>query len=283
MRSRPGIGWTMAHGPRGRSPRPLDLPNLPSGEHAITVQARGPLAQVDDPGYTLRFTVPPPFYLRPAFLIPVGVLTALSASSWQSRISWKKREHSRQLRERDVRLRAVVDQQSELIVRVLPDGVLSFVNGAVCRILRRSAEDLIGQRFTAAFRNDGPTDTLATALGHRSRWRITRGWMRRASPAMGGKCGSAGSPGPSRTAAVSYGSSRSSGRDITDTKIAEQDLLRSEERYRITAEATGQLVYDYDTAHGADLLAGGGHGGHGLHTRRVPIGRSRPVGSNGPS
>jgi PAS domain S-box-containing protein len=36
------------------------------------------------------------------------------------------------------------------------------------------------------------------------------------------------------------------GRDITDTKIAEQDLLRSEERYRITAEATGQLVYDHD-------------------------------------
>jgi PAS domain S-box-containing protein len=226
------------------TPRPLDLPNLPSGEHVIAVQARGPLAQVDDPGYVFRFTVPPPFYLRSSFLVPVGVLTGLLlllAVSYQG----KRLEHSRQLRERDARLRAVLDQQSELIVRILPDGVLSFVNGAVCRTLRQPAESLIGRPFADVFRSDAPLGDVATLWAMRPGGesfeidaRSTAGdgrdlWLRWVSGAI------ADSTGATREFQVV-------GHDITDTKIAEQDLQRSEERYRIMAEATGQLVYEYN-------------------------------------
>ncbi|MBK7258545.1 MAG: PAS domain S-box protein [Ignavibacteriae bacterium] len=224
--------------------RPLELRNLSSGDHTITVQARGPLAQVDPAGTTLKFTVPPPFYFRPSFFVPVGVLTGLLLLLGSLSIH-RKAQHSRELRERDARLRAVLDQQSELIVRVLPDGTLSFVNGAVSRTLRTAPERLIGRRFPAAFAVTSP-DEVVTAL-----WKGQGGgaaceqdvsfiapdgserWVRWVSGAIVDGQG----------VIHEY---QMIGRDITDTKIAEHDLLRSEERYRITAEATGQLVYDLD-------------------------------------
>ena len=234
---------------RWATPRPLDLPNLPSGDHVITVQSRGPLAQVDPLGTSYRFTVPPPFYLRPAFLIPVGVLTALLLLLGIS-YSVKRREHSHQLRERDARLREVVDQQTELIVRVLPDGVLSFVNGAVCRTLGLPSEDLIGREFSGVFRNDGPTEAVARLWAPRA----GGGSIELDSPCVAGDGREHWIRWVSGAIADNAGIVREFqlvGRDVTDTKVAEHDLARSEERYRITAEVTGQLIYDYDMRTGA--------------------------------
>ena len=45
-------------------------------------------------------------------------------------------------------------------------------------------------------------------------------------------------------------------RDITESKKAEERLQRSEERYRIIAEQTGQLIYEYDTEDGRIYWAG---------------------------
>ena len=42
------------------------------------------------------------------------------------------------------RYRAVVEDQSELIVRYAPDGVITFMNQALCRFLGRSVEEVIG-------------------------------------------------------------------------------------------------------------------------------------------
>ena len=43
--------------------------------------------------------------------------------------------------------RAVVEDQTELIRRFLPDGTLTFVNGAYCRYLHRTPEELLGRTF----------------------------------------------------------------------------------------------------------------------------------------
>src|SRR5262245_25029188 len=51
------------------------------------------------------------------------------------------------LRLSEARYRAVVEDQTEMICRFLPDGTYTFVNGAVCRELQRAAEDLVGRRF----------------------------------------------------------------------------------------------------------------------------------------
>src|SRR5262249_9886246 len=51
------------------------------------------------------------------------------------------------LRRSEAQYRAVVEDQTELICRFLPDGTYTFVNGAVCRGLRRPAEDLVGHGF----------------------------------------------------------------------------------------------------------------------------------------
>ncbi len=73
------------------------------------------------------------------------------------------------------RYRAVVEDQTELICRLLPDGTYTFVNGAYSRFLRRPADTLVGQslwqyispdqllatrRHLAALTPDNPVSTL---------------------------------------------------------------------------------------------------------------------------
>ncbi|NTW13218.1 MAG: PAS domain S-box protein, partial [Anaerolineales bacterium] len=47
----------------------------------------------------------------------------------------------------EARYRAIVEDQTELICRFLPDGTLTFVNEAYCRYFDKRREDLIGHSF----------------------------------------------------------------------------------------------------------------------------------------
>jgi diguanylate cyclase (GGDEF)-like protein/PAS domain S-box-containing protein len=51
------------------------------------------------------------------------------------------------LRKSEARYRAVVEEQTELICRFLPDGTLTFVNAAYCRHFNQSVEQLLGQNI----------------------------------------------------------------------------------------------------------------------------------------
>jgi PAS domain S-box-containing protein len=51
------------------------------------------------------------------------------------------------LRQSEARYRAIVEDQTELIIRWLPDTTLTFVNEAFCRFISRPREQLLGQRF----------------------------------------------------------------------------------------------------------------------------------------
>jgi PAS domain S-box-containing protein len=51
------------------------------------------------------------------------------------------------LTNREQRYRAVIETQSELICRVLPDYTISFVNSAYCRFYRKTQSQLIGKNF----------------------------------------------------------------------------------------------------------------------------------------
>jgi diguanylate cyclase (GGDEF)-like protein/PAS domain S-box-containing protein len=59
----------------------------------------------------------------------------------------ERKRAEKALRESKARYHAIVEDQTELICRFLPDGTLTFVNEAYCRYFGRKREDLIGSSF----------------------------------------------------------------------------------------------------------------------------------------
>ncbi len=60
----------------------------------------------------------------------------------------ERRKAEEALRASEARYRAVVESQTELIRRYLPDGTITFANGAYCRYFGKTPEELIGQTLT---------------------------------------------------------------------------------------------------------------------------------------
>ena len=65
----------------------------------------------------------------------------------KQRLVEEKRRAEEALRESEARYRAIVEDQTELICRFLPDGALTFVNEAYCRYFGKKPEELIGHTF----------------------------------------------------------------------------------------------------------------------------------------
>ena len=160
------------------------------------------------------------------------------------------------LRRSEARYRAVVEDQTELISRFLPDGTYTFVNGAVCRDLGRSVEQLVGGSFWDVVPADHhgvvrefletitPDRPLASqefqwpaTPARATRWQLwtTRGFF------------------DENGAVVEY---QAVGRDITDRKRAEEEhrqlesqrriesaLRASEERFRALADNAPVLIW----------------------------------------
>ncbi|MGZ5044642.1 MAG: PAS domain S-box protein [Methylobacter sp.] len=60
----------------------------------------------------------------------------------------------KQLEESELRYRSVVEDQTEVISRFLPDGTFVFVNDLYCRLFGKSADELIGQRWQPIAHSD---------------------------------------------------------------------------------------------------------------------------------
>jgi len=59
----------------------------------------------------------------------------------------EKKEAATALKKSEARYRAIVEEQTELICRFLPDGTLTFANTAYCTFFNRGKEELIGNFF----------------------------------------------------------------------------------------------------------------------------------------
>jgi PAS domain S-box-containing protein len=59
----------------------------------------------------------------------------------------RRRRAEEESRNNDELYRSVVDAQSDLICRFLPDSTLTFVNDAYCRFWKKTREELVGTRF----------------------------------------------------------------------------------------------------------------------------------------
>ena len=154
----------------------------------------------------------------------------------------KRRRAEGRLRQSEARYRGIVEDQTELICRNLPDGTLTFVNDAYCRYFNRSRDELIGQSFMPLipdnyhrivkdyFMSLGSENPVATheyrivLPDGESRWNQ---WTNRAILDDEGQV-------------VEF---QGAGRDITERKMAEKALREAEKRYRTLVEQMPAVTY----------------------------------------
>ncbi len=78
------------------------------------------------------------------------------------RLAIDRRESERTLRESEERYRSVVEHQTELVCRFLPDTTLTFANEAYCRHYGKSSSEVLGRQFLELI----PESARAQALEH---------------------------------------------------------------------------------------------------------------------
>ncbi len=146
---------------------------------------------------------------------------------------------------REEKYRKIIEDQSELICRYTPDGILTFVNEAYCRYFGKSREELIGKGFEgfiskadgeriSALSGNVTPETPAFRVTHqvylpdgRVRW---HSWTNR---------GLFDSNNQVREF-------QGVGSDVTERIEAEHALIESEERFRQMAESIDQVFWIYD-------------------------------------
>ena len=171
---------------------------------------------------------PAPHRLDPAQRAQLGSLAALAARLLEERRHRLALAH--ELSTSDARYRAMVEDQTDLVALVDADGRIAYANKALADVFGASPEALAGRPLL-----DFVLDADRAALRGQLRLARERGspvvgdarmrarhgaahwieWKHRALPAVAGEL------------AV-----HSVGRDITDRKLLERDLLHSEQRYR---------------------------------------------------
>jgi PAS domain S-box-containing protein len=172
---------------------------------------------------------------------------ALETIATQIGVAIERKRAEEALAESEQRYRNVVEDQTEFISRFLPDGTHVFVNDAYCRYFGLAREEILGHRFQplipaedrervrrffGSLTRDNPVDTIEHRIlmpDGRLRWQR---WSDRAIFDPSGIL-------------IEY---QSVGRDITDTKVAEEALRESEERFRGMAERSSDLIFILDQA-----------------------------------
>jgi diguanylate cyclase (GGDEF)-like protein/PAS domain S-box-containing protein len=158
-----------------------------------------------------------------------------------SRDVTERKEAEEALRRSEERYRNVVEEQTELVCRFLPDLTLTFVNDAYRRYFGKSFEELVGSRFLnhvyeadiayyeeqlVRLSPESPTATLEERA-------LTPGgvrWLQWSDTAI--------FDGEGRI--VEY---QSVGRDVTERREAETRLQEAEKRYRTLVEQIPAVTY----------------------------------------
>lgn len=168
------------------------------------------------------------------FIAQLGLIAGLIAQ----RVRRRRAEQA--LRTNEERYRSVVDTQSDLICRFLPDSTLTFVNDAYCRFWGKSRGELVGRRFielipaperAAVLDRIGRILKGSDSLEHQVTLADgTVGWQHWINHAIAGDRGSV----------IEL---QGVGRDITDRKRAEEALADAERRNSAMLRAIPDLMF----------------------------------------
>jgi PAS domain S-box-containing protein len=148
------------------------------------------------------------------------------------------------VRESEERYRLIVENQTELVCRFLPDGTITFVNDSYCRYFSKMKDELVGSSiwnlipdaehercklYLESITKEGKTSSMieheVTVPDGRKRWQQ---WTDKAIYDDG--------------KLVAF---QSTGRDITDRKMIEESLAESERRYALAVKAGGVGIWDW--------------------------------------
>ncbi|BAH76679.1 GAF domain-containing protein [Solidesulfovibrio magneticus] len=166
------------------------------------------------------------------------------------------------LRLSEERYRSVVEDQTELISRTTPEGIILFVNEIYCRFFGITAGDIVGSNWAPAvapddihmvqnilntFSPDSPVVTIEIRVFNALN---EIRWMQFVNRAIFDK--------NSNIVEI-----QSVGRDITERKTIEEELKESELRWKFALEGSGDGIWDWDIAkntlffsHGCNLMLG---------------------------
>jgi two-component system, LuxR family, sensor kinase FixL len=171
-----------------------------------------------------------------------------------SAVLQERRKTEEALRRSEARYREVVETQTDLICRFLPDTTLTFVNEAYCRFFNRERDFLIGRKFVDLIPEAAQGKALEHIASLLNNLRIeaiehevllpdgTLVWQQWVNHAIRGPDGRV----------IEF---QAIGRDITDRKRAEeaQEKLTHVSRLAIVGELTASIVHEISQPLGAIL------------------------------
>lgn len=155
----------------------------------------------------------------------------------------ERRQIELQLMLSEARYRAIIENQSEMVLRALPDGSITFANEAYCNYFAKEISELIGQSLLIAFHHEDQGEVVKSLdllrndypeINHTLRAVRADGEIRWQE----WNCHSIFKDDmPIEIQAV--------GRDVNEKIMAQEALQRSESNFRKLAEFAPALIYVY--------------------------------------
>lgn len=153
------------------------------------------------------------------------------------------------LRENEARYRALVEENTDLICRFTPDGILTFVNESYCRYFNRDREHLLGHHFMPLIPEED-RDVLSKAFLQFGPLMQPITFEHRVVDGQGNIRWNQWTDVAVVDAQGQFMEYQGIGRDITDLKQSQLQLQESEERLLLALDAAQMGTWDWDMTTG---------------------------------